>query len=1087
MNMRSLLQPAIVMDPATLRISGTGPFDTSFTENRAAGSSSFAISGLLTGQWTVLVEALNSLGQVIGSGSTTVTIVHNQTAPAAILVRPLPGDGVLSIELSWPEHTLEEPVVTGRLVNTAEEETLIDFDVSATMASCTLVCPAGYYDLYISLDGTNDRSWTHYVAVRIVEAQETTGELVLQLNQHSGSLELTVSVDLLAPMTIAFVDVPPAMYYGQDAPVSVLLDPADTGTCQYAWLINGQYLSGEEEPALVLPATALTPGMNLLVVRVADGPLVVARSVVIHYIDRLPAPIVSAPAETTSPTPTWSWPPVENAVAYRYGFSEDDWISEDATAPGFTPESALPEAAYRLFVQAQDDRGEWSASGSAVTEVVINTAPYIASNPGNQQWYQDEEGPVLDLVTIFADADTLSADLVFAVSGGSQISHTLTGSIATFHCSPDFTGSESISFSATDDHPTNPKTVQLTLLFTVSAFNRPPTIDQVEDLELLVNAGLQTINLTGIGDGDPDKHQSLTVSAVSANTSLIPHPTVTYSSGATGSLSFTPQSGASGSALITVTVTDAGGTLPNASTSISFTVSVVSMTFTEVQGPIFSNTTWTAAASPYLFTGPASVSVEPGATLTIEPGVEIYVNPGFALLVKGTLSAIGSSEAPIRFIPANPLQPWVGIKFAENSIDATYDPGSGAYVSGSILKHAELHLAGSAASSTTAAIELNNAFPYLSDIVVTRSAANGIIALGDSGGTVKLNAITIVDSARDGLHLYPNTDDPTSVILEGLEISGSGPANHGIYVSAWSGGFNITIMDSRIHNNHGAAIRWANEISSYIDPVCTIDGLTVENNVGGVMLPGISSLCNSSFIGSGDISLYTREGNITNFDNMLFENNHGTISIHPKVNYSSYREGYMITNSTFIGNTGGIQIYGSWHQDRYVTIADCNFVNNTISGSESYRSNIYISQGWFTILRNLFEGNRAPTGYAVGDFNLGSAVIQHNTFANNDITEQQPVVPRFLLRLSQASYYSADTVFSDNYFVFQKRPNLYLIENGNSNTEANWDLSGNYWVTTDPAQISTFVYGSLYDSSRSDVNINPPLTEKPAEAPDTTF
>jgi hypothetical protein len=44
-------------------------------------------------------------------------------------------------------------------------------------------------------------------------------------------------------------------------------------------------------------------------------------------------------------------------------------------------------------------------------------------------------------------------------------------------------------------------------------------------------------------------------------------------------------------------------------------------TFTEVNGLISSDTTWTTAKSPYTLTGP--VLVNNGATLIIEPGVTV--------------------------------------------------------------------------------------------------------------------------------------------------------------------------------------------------------------------------------------------------------------------------------------------------------------------------------------------------------------------------------------------------------------------------------------------------------------------------------
>jgi hypothetical protein len=70
------------------------------------------------------------------------------------------------------------------------------------------------------------------------------------------------------------------------------------------------------------------------------------------------------------------------------------------------------------------------------------------------------------------------------------------------------------------------------------------------------------VSLTGISSGPANEVQGLTITVVSSNPGLIPNPTVTYSSpNSTGSLSLTPVSGGTGSASITVTITDDGGTL----------------------------------------------------------------------------------------------------------------------------------------------------------------------------------------------------------------------------------------------------------------------------------------------------------------------------------------------------------------------------------------------------------------------------------------------------------------------------------------------------------------------------------------------
>lgn len=103
--------------------------------------------------------------------------------------------------------------------------------------------------------------------------------------------------------------------------------------------------------------------------------------------------------------------------------------------------------------------------------------------------------------------------------------------------------------------------------------NQPPTLNSLPDMVLSQNAPQQTVNLSGITSGSVTEVQPLTVSALSSNPGLIPNPTVSYSSPATtGVLRFTPVPQASGSATITVSVSD--GQSVNGTTSRSFAVVV---------------------------------------------------------------------------------------------------------------------------------------------------------------------------------------------------------------------------------------------------------------------------------------------------------------------------------------------------------------------------------------------------------------------------------------------------------------------------------------------------------------------------------
>ena len=75
-----------------------------------------------------------------------------------------------------------------------------------------------------------------------------------------------------------------------------------------------------------------------------------------------------------------------------------------------------------------------------------------------------------------------------------------------------------------------------------SPANSKPLLNQnISDLSVDEDSGDRTVSFTGVADGDFHANQTLTVIATSDNTSLIPNPTVTYTSPDTsGTISFKP-------------------------------------------------------------------------------------------------------------------------------------------------------------------------------------------------------------------------------------------------------------------------------------------------------------------------------------------------------------------------------------------------------------------------------------------------------------------------------------------------------------------------------------------------------------------
>src|SRR5262249_30637946 len=155
-----------------------------------------------------------------------------------------------------------------------------------------------------------------------------------------------------------------------------------------------------------------------------------------------------------------------------------------------------------------------------------------------------------------------------------------TGSLTFTPAANEF-GSSTITVIVQDDGGTangGIDSVTNTFIVAVGPVNLPPTLDPINDLVINEDSGLQTVNLTGITAGPPSESgQTLTITATSSDPTVIPNPTVNYTSpNAAGTLTFTPVLNAFGSSTVTVIVQDDGGTANGGIDSVTniFTVTV---------------------------------------------------------------------------------------------------------------------------------------------------------------------------------------------------------------------------------------------------------------------------------------------------------------------------------------------------------------------------------------------------------------------------------------------------------------------------------------------------------------------------------
>ena len=253
--------------------------------------------------------------------------------------------------------------------------------------------------------------------------------------------------------------------------------------------------------------------------------------------------------------------------------------------------------------------GEITTSGNAAPlEISVSTSGkyigYVATNTIKHVYQWKNELPTLNNISNPAaiDMDTAATQTInlagiasgdntnesqtltvsAAVTGGTNTnllknlavtySTGATGSI-TYNANDNQVGTAIVTVTVSDGIDTITKT------FTVTVNpNKQPTLDAISDpAAILEDDAEQTVNLSGITSGSANEVQTLTVTATSSNTALIPDPVVTYTSAqTTGTLKYTPVANIFGSAVITVKVKDNGGTAFNGVDEITrtFTVNV---------------------------------------------------------------------------------------------------------------------------------------------------------------------------------------------------------------------------------------------------------------------------------------------------------------------------------------------------------------------------------------------------------------------------------------------------------------------------------------------------------------------------------
>ena len=361
-------------------------------------------------------------------------------------------------------------------------------------------------------------------------------------------------------------------------------------------VVPGTTLLGAGESLVWTPAANANGTLNAFTVRAWDGSLASATAVQVQVQVAAvnDAPTLAVLSNITTNEDAGVQTLTLSGIAA--GASESQTLTVTATSanPGLIPNPSVtytsPNATGTLTftpvanasgsalisVVVQDNGGTNNGGVDAVTRTftvtvnAVNDAPTLAVL-SNITTNEDAGVQTVALSGIAAGAGESQTLTVTATSGNPalipnpSVTYTSPNATGTLTFTPvaNASGSALISVVVQDNGGTNNggvDAVTRTFTVTVNAVNDAPTLAVLSNITTNEDAGLQTVALNGISAGGGES-QTLTVTASSGNPALIPNPAVTYTSpSAAGTLTFTPVTNASGSALISVVVRDNGGT-----------------------------------------------------------------------------------------------------------------------------------------------------------------------------------------------------------------------------------------------------------------------------------------------------------------------------------------------------------------------------------------------------------------------------------------------------------------------------------------------------------------------------------------------